>query len=530
MYSLISQISLAMTLSLAACHDAATSHLKITNSQITTDYPAVVQIHKGCSASFIRPHVLLTAAHCVKPNGGPYALKDLKVASTHVVVHPQYNGSSIVNDVALIFFDRDLAPTILPLQNRLPLVDDLVTTIGYGPNRYLNNTLYDIPEADGQKRVGRNRVSNVTNAKIFTVGTHRASPDEQNPPIGENSALVSGDSGGPLLNEAGEIIGIATAVTMGGDLGVSGTKIVSMYTSMASVDDFLQENLGSKGIKPEFVDTCEKNIRSEVMQILLKNYAPDGSCMSLLTQLAVEPFVTLVTRSPGSQLDLALLSQLHWLNGLSISGFKILNFDKIREFKDLSALEIKFSGVRDFSDLTHLWSLQKVLILEHDAVDVTHLRVIPNISDLTVNNAKVSDLSPIQGSFFRGKWAKECDHFFQGSFVNSTETLEYDASTRQLKFVAKLYGDKECKGPILKELRRNPEVLWLKPQEKPDFYTVALKGILFWQDPNKDEDRSNLFKFSPLTTFRKSDNLLWFSERDMQYVSWNLKPFRPVGN
>ena len=557
-----SLLALMTTLPLPGCSGGDLSDVKVTNGKLTVDYPAVVQINQdgaSCTATFIRSDVLLTAAHCIDLNAGPVVVPSLKIASSDFVVHPDY-PAKFDKDVALVFFDRDVATTTMPLQYNLPTKGDPVRLVGFGNNRYLQGL--KSAGATGVKRTGSNRVVEANREGISLLGIPSAFPEGHLTPTGENSSGAPGDSGGPLLNASGEILGIASYVSR----GVGDPTIGTTYASLVNVRDFLDMNLARKGSKSEFVSSCEANFASSVMQGLLSIHAPDLSCMTLFAQLATNPHVTLVSSaSDGETFDLALLSTIKWLKSLSLLNFKKLNLNKIAEFASLSDLSFINSEISDYSPLIKSWSLKTVSIGEKDPVDVAPLKSIPNISNLFVNGRKVVDINPLRNTVFNVSMMTDCAKLADDELNTfNVKTLEYDAERSHLKLSQILYASENCKGSEIAKMQSVLEVVSLTPNNLSETYNLDLKDLgkqsmTIYDDSQFGENLRKILSevcpytlgvettscqigslLDPFTLVKKSGDDLWFGESDANDPSLGNSPstrhkelskraFRPVG-
>ncbi len=215
------------------CTDSTENHLNVVNGKKTLSYPAVIQLTDGvsnCTGTFVRPNVFLTAGHC--PNGLPSTVVQLRTSSSRTVIHPGYpkDGSK---DVALVFFDEDVSDQVLPLQFHQPTIGDKVTLIGYGNTRYTEGS--KSTGSDGAKRIGTNTISNIDSGYIEIIGVPGGDVADSNAPIGQMSSLASGDSGGPLLNESGEIIGVNANIRRTED-----NNVLSKVVMLSDVKDFIE--------------------------------------------------------------------------------------------------------------------------------------------------------------------------------------------------------------------------------------------------------------------------------------------------
>ena len=528
-------------LSLISCTDGTISDVKVTNGKTTLAFPAVVEIQQGkssCSATFIRPDVLLTAAHCIDPDGPPIVVPSLKIASEDFVAHPDF-PTKFDKDVGLIFFDHDVASATMPLQFVLPTKGDPVTLVGYGNNRYVRNLR--TAGANGVKRTGTNKVALVGDLGITLVGTPDAFPEGQMQPTGENSSGAPGDSGGPLLNAAGEVLGIASYVSRSD----SAPEVETTYATLTNVRDFLEQHLARSGKKAHFVATCEANFKNPLMQLLVSTNATDLSCMTLFAHVASEAHLTVIGLSKDQEsLDLTLLQDLKWLESLVVIKSKIENLEKIAQFANLQQLTLINPVIKDYSPLKDSWSLTSLNIVDSDAVDTSPLKDIPNISSLVVNGATVQDINPLRHSLFAGSRTKDCARISGGGIDGfNSETLDYDPQNSQIKVSTKVYRDKDCTGSVVMEMDTALEVLSLSPHDLPETYKLDLKdlnkkSITVFDDSLFSDEFRLLFKnvcpyvlgvrttscklsspLEPFTLVKKSGENLWFGMSDHEEMS-----------
>ncbi|MDQ3233531.1 MAG: S1 family peptidase, partial [Pseudobdellovibrionaceae bacterium] len=262
-------------LAFIGCAESSKNRLNLVNGKKTLKYPAVIQVTNGegnCSGAFVRPNVILTSGHCT--NGLPLTVVQLRTPSSRIVVHPEYPGDD-TKDVALVFFDENASDEVLPLQFGQPAAGDKVTVIGYGDTRY--NEGVDSTGSDGAKRIGSNTISKIDSGYIQIVGVASAGIDP-NVPVGQSSSLASGDSGGPLLNESGEIIGVNANVSRNED-----NRVLTQVVMLPHVKDFIEAELSNPdNYKPApFVEECLADKDNPSIKILLSQLTQDNNCRSL---------------------------------------------------------------------------------------------------------------------------------------------------------------------------------------------------------------------------------------------------------
>lgn len=231
----INSFALAAISMACSPESGATSSLKVTNGIETTEYPGVVELDSNgvlCTGSFIAPDIILTAAHCIAMNDGgsadlykPVKAPALNIESTHIVVHPLYEKGVPTHDLARLHFTTRVASTVYQVSKTPAEQSDVVTLVGFGDNQY-EDVDENISSGAGKKRIGRNFVNVVQNGTIYFEGT----PSAGAPATGDDSASGRGDSGGPLFNSKGEIVGVACQ----GFYSIQKKKKVSVFVDLTS--------------------------------------------------------------------------------------------------------------------------------------------------------------------------------------------------------------------------------------------------------------------------------------------------------
>lgn len=190
------------------------------------DLPAVVALlskdrRLGCSGVFVRPHVVLTAAHCVhRGDAEPSSVflgSDLSVPSTALpvverLIHPEFTPDTFYADIALLGVASapDLSPASLvgDLAEAELLGADL-DVFGYGCT-----DLSDETEGVGLRRVVPDQVSEVT-------ADHK---------LRHGGSTCRGDSGGPLVGKTGASEGLVVGISSSG--GEKDGRAFSLSTSV----------------------------------------------------------------------------------------------------------------------------------------------------------------------------------------------------------------------------------------------------------------------------------------------------------
>jgi hypothetical protein len=228
---------------------------KITNGTLDLGDQGVFLIHAIsenssqkhiCTSVLIRPDVLLTAAHCVEDSDSRIARRiQLAMPSAPKVskirVHPQYENKRKF-DVALITLEQPIpGKPIVPLAKTLPQKGDSVRLVGFGDNHHAPSA--EESSGSGVKRTGYSSVTLIDEHFIYSRGIRESKPAHSPHPTGIDSAAAHGDSGGPLLNIKGELLGIACAINASTHAADQDPKrpIISAYTQVNAVRAFVED-------------------------------------------------------------------------------------------------------------------------------------------------------------------------------------------------------------------------------------------------------------------------------------------------
>ena len=220
-------LSTMTALLLVSCSQRSDSpaDLKVTNGIVATssEFKNVVEIQgqvlingilrsSSCTGTFLSKRVLLTAAHCANGHDTSGVETQARIyfkgkAAKLYITHPykEWDKSpSAKIDLAIAVFKDDIAPSNIFAKVHLGKVkkDDQVTLAGFGVND-ATDTSY---ASAGIKRYGYNVVSEVKTGEIVVRGVVSGQNAD-----GKDSATGIGDSGGPLYNDAGEIIGVTSS-------------------------------------------------------------------------------------------------------------------------------------------------------------------------------------------------------------------------------------------------------------------------------------------------------------------------------
>lgn len=243
---------------LCSCRPESFSSPRVTNGLLDLGDQGVFMIQgeepgsvtpSRCTASLIRPRILLTAAHCVKnkKSGQDRTIRLASPAglrSLEIIIHPEYRGQPRF-DVAMVKLDGEVKNAVpMDFAAKLPQKGDQVKLVGFGGNQY--TAIREIVTGSGVKRMGTTQISYLDDHFIYSRGIRDAMPQGLNKPTGSDVALAHGDSGGPMLDAEGVIIGIAARTnseTIDPKINLS---IIVAHTQIAVVADFIKKYLESE--------------------------------------------------------------------------------------------------------------------------------------------------------------------------------------------------------------------------------------------------------------------------------------------
>ena len=498
-------IIVCLTLTSAGCLSKKNaSAVKVTNGQRTMQLPAVVRITNlegSCTATFIRANVLLTAAHCVKDRNIPVVVKQLEVASKNIFVHPNYVGASKdPNDVALVFFSDAVADQFLPVDYNLPAPGEPVQLIGFGDNQFTDGL--GSTGSNGIKRTGFNQVEQVGDGKITVVGQRGANAPDNESPDGKLSSVAHGDSGGPLVSKLGEIIGVASFVSI-----ASETTIRSSYTSLASVREFVESTLSNnaKISANPFIDKCKSQIKSYSVKFLFNAFASDTSCDTLYAALSATENLNLFESVKTDEvLDLSLLEDITWLRSLETSDVKLANFEALSNSRSLTRLTLKNSGIKESSALSKIYSLQLISIDDVNELSPEPITTLPNIMSVNINGKSFDTNNILRNQVFGGTWRRDCHRLTTSQPEQyAQEAFLYSQSISTIQYVAKVYLDPTCSKRLVLAIKTDLLMKMLMPNDDKltftsDFNISFNSNLTIFDDAwIKEADRQDFRKNCP---------------------------------
>jgi S1-C subfamily serine protease len=448
---------------------------KVTNGKRTTQYPAVVEIKNGtsrCTATFIRPNTLLTAAHCVENNERPILVPDLSIASNTVVVHPDYKGGPAMppHDLAFIFFPDDVGDQTLSFKLEPAAEGDPVQLIGFGDNQYFEGT---DSSGSGIKRIGNNQIDKIEDGAIALLGQTGANATDATSPDGTRSALGSGDSGGPLLSKKGEVIGIAAFVKR-----ESANDVRSYYTSLASETAFIESTLANNvTVEPaSFLKKCRASIKIPSVKTIMQRSGDDGSCDTAYAYLTTITTLSLSSDDTvAAEFDLSLIADITWLTNIQVDGVKLSNFEAIRGITGLERLALKNTGVTNLSPLAQNLNLIVVTVDEGNDLPTNSLEDLPNLAAVAVNGKSISPKNSMRERILGGTWARECHRPLDSSIDQYLrEAVMYDAQIGSIEFVGHLYTDASCSKKPAMTIKSNYMLRKLLPTSTDKTFSLDL--------------------------------------------------------
>lgn len=252
--------------------------------EVTTAYPAVGLLETLgalCTASLISPNLILTAAHCVASDRPEWvsfqAANGQSYDATAIMITPGYSeiGNPNVPDLALIRLANSVPHiTPLPLAFNTPSIGTNLLGVGFGVN--------ETNDLSGVKRQGTMQLDSIElgNTQYLANTNYRPSILYVNPGS-SNQISCPGDSGGPLINDSGEIVGVASFVTLP-DLSVPNYCTSALQSGYVSVADSLPliQNLIASFSPPE-IESAPGACQREDENF----YTTGGGCQDAETRL-----------------------------------------------------------------------------------------------------------------------------------------------------------------------------------------------------------------------------------------------------
>ena len=250
------RIGLLLTVALhGACMTSNDSKLTVTDGLFNLGDPSVVMIEttdpatmvlNRCTAFYVGPSILMTAAHCLvskDTNEIRYVRTKGKTSLSMVAhrIHPQYFTEDKI-DLALVKLEKgDHEPPPLSLSSHVPAPGTRVRLVGFGGNHYGTNK--GEVEGGGVKRFGYTTIAYLDHRYLYSKGHRHWVPSGSSRPTGQQSALAKGDSGGPMLNDKNEVIGVASLIHEIENPKDPSEAILVAHTQIAIAQDFVKKSL-----------------------------------------------------------------------------------------------------------------------------------------------------------------------------------------------------------------------------------------------------------------------------------------------
>lgn len=194
----------------------------------------------GCTGTLIRPHVVLTGAHCIDTSRGEpstiFVDADLSMQGNAFpivqrLIHPEFVPEALSADIALVAFEGELDVEPLAIERDAQVVGPTeleVRVVGYGCT-----DLSDTTQGVGLRRARRDAIIEVTRDQKLRHG----------------DSTCRGDSGGPVLQTSrGEERVLGVTSSGGSKDGVSFSLATSVPAFGAWVDakaDEMEEQFAS---------------------------------------------------------------------------------------------------------------------------------------------------------------------------------------------------------------------------------------------------------------------------------------------
>ena len=456
---------------LVSCSQENSSRPEITNGIVTTQFPAIVEtVFMGrsiCTGAFIRPDVLLTAAHCVAHKDGPLYITQLNTASTRIVSHPDYADHMDERpDLALIFFSRQVSNATLSIEYSQPAEHAPVAIVGYGGNQ-IDDGGKSVGYT-GEKRIGRNVIQSINQNWIIVEGTTNVHPAGAVAATGELASPSNGDSGGPLLDKDDRIIGVAS----GGKLLGNGL-VRNGYVPLSKYKSFIEGNLANKAnfAEPPFMTLCLGGTNPSIKSVLLDSLITNKSCLGFYDAVARDGSIAMAnTHSERQKFDLAILpATLPWTKSLYINGnnLEFGNVSALAELKQLTDLYLDHAAhIADLAVIGQMYSLETLWISPAGHLDLTPVLSLPHLKTLMIDGVSKAIVNPLK-ALLAGHWASPCVQTSENGGDRAVPygraAVQYDPAQGKFSEITKYYSDALCAGPVFFSQRTEATVEGIYP-------------------------------------------------------------------